>query len=228
VIQPSDGFSRFEAAAEVNSAAGPALVVPQLALGGGYRGVLMVSNKSAARWNGTVSLTQGDHAPWAGGWSLDGNPGADSGLEVELAPHGTGKLLIRGDDQLRDGYLAIAAASGSQTGSITETLFHNYMSGAELVDSTGVRPATAARTWVIPVEKAGPVNTGLAFAAADSGQASEITRTLFDSAGVQAGQVSTSYRGHTARFFAGPFGWFPELPDGFVGKLRIGRTSPWQ
>jgi len=207
--------------ADVTLGVGSPLVYPQLALGGGYEDVLIITNKSSAHWDGTAWLRQGADSDWEGAWTLDGSPGANSRFEIHLAPHASKKFVLRGADTATPGYLYLTAGEGLNTRVVTTSFFYDFLSGTQLLDSTGVPPASPSGVTAFPVEKTARVNTGLAWAAINWADDAEIRVSLYDGEGQLSGETTLPLGGQSARFFAGPDGIFPTVPDGFVGKLVL-------
>lgn len=92
----------------------------QLALGGGYQCVLLVSNKTASDWTGNFYVFQGYQQTWAGRWWVNGleYTGSDY-FVVNIPSHGTTKLVLTGEDPVRVGYME---NHGSQFFSIWDVL----------------------------------------------------------------------------------------------------------
>jgi hypothetical protein len=221
VFEVNSAVVRLEAVADVTLGVGSPLVYPQLALGGGYEDVLIITNKSSTDWDGMAWLRQGADSDWEGAWTLDGSPGANSRFEIHLAPHASRKFVLRGDSAARPGYLYLTASGGLNTRAVTSSFFYNFLSGTQLMDSTGVPAASPSTSSVFPVEKTARVNTGLAWAAADSNAGGDIRLTLYDDGGQLIAEKTETLQGHSARFFAGSDGFFPTVPDGFVGNLAV-------
>src|SRR5688572_29053801 len=70
----------------------------QLALGGEYQCVLMVTNKTTAPWQGTASLRQGNNQAWSTSWAVNGEDRSGSNsFDISLAAGGTAKFILSGD-----------------------------------------------------------------------------------------------------------------------------------
>jgi hypothetical protein len=103
---------------------------------------------------------------------------------------------------------------------------HRFHFGeGSLIDSTAVAAASPASIKVFPVEKNGSVNTGLAWVAS-APREFEVQITLYDRNGTAVATRSEPYGGHSARFFAGSDGLFPEVAEPFWGKIRIDSERP--
>ncbi|MEJ2080523.1 MAG: hypothetical protein P8Z74_21445 [Acidobacteriota bacterium] len=193
----------------------------QLALGGGYECILFVSNKTNSLWEGTAMLRQGSSEPWASSWSLDGvDQSGSTGFGISLGPRATQKYVLKGSDQAQTGYLQMVTKTGPAN-AVAASFFYNFIQNDQLLDSTGTDGGEAKKKFWFPVEKTETANTGFAFAAGTESESFAITLTLFDEEGTQVGQQVSPYAGHMARFFAGPDGIFPSVPDGFVGALLV-------
>ena len=221
VFQTTDGQVRLEAMEQTSIGSGAPLVYPQLALGGGYEVVLILTNKSSDPWSGTVALLQGDHSDWATDWSLQGADAQASHFQAVLPADGSRKYVLRGDASARPGFLVITADEGLSTSAVSTSFFYNFMDASALVDSTGVPPAPGGTAFAFPVEKTALVNTGLAWAAGDDGLDFDVRVSLYDSEGEFVAETTIAFQGHLARFFAGSDGLFPGVSDGFIGKVVI-------
>lgn len=202
---------------------------PHLALGGGYQGVLLISNKTNFPWEGEVLLRQGNHQNWTPPWSLDGQPmTGETKFAVALAPRASKEFIIDSDNTIHAGYLQVLSKTPAP--SISTTFFYNYLASVQqaslLIDSTGTPAGTPGRRFWFPVRKTGRVNTGFAFTGTREMSGFNVTMILFDAAGQERSRLSLPFEGHTARFFASEIGLFPDVPDGFTGSLLIESPEP--
>ncbi|MDA2924508.1 hypothetical protein MYX65_07605 [Acidobacteria bacterium AH-259-L09] len=192
---------------------------PQLALGGGFEGILIVSNKSNSSWEGTILLRQGNDQNWSSPWAVNGSAQtASTSFDITLGPDATKKFVLTGDAQAQTGYLLVAGRNGFTTSSITPSFFYNFFSNGRLVDSTGVPASSESTRFVFPVEKTETVNTGFAWAPSSVTSPFQITLTLFDTDGSQVQKKTLTYEGHLARFFTEIF---DSVLDGFIGKVLV-------
>ena len=194
----------------------------QLALGGGYECILLISNHSNTTWRGTVSLRQSDDVAWSAHWSLDGvNKSNSSEFALELGPGCSQKHVIGGDAQVRAGYLRIDATEGSPQ-SISVSMFYNFIQAGGLMDSTATPSGSASRKYWVTVEKSTSINTGFAWVGTGEANGSfKIHLALCNAAGQVIQYRTQLYEGHSSRFFAGPDGIFQGVPDGFVGGVIV-------
>jgi hypothetical protein len=196
----------------------------QLAIGGGYESVVLLSNKTNLPWDGIVTLKQGNGADWASAWSLDGvSKAGQAGFDVSLPARGTQKFVLDGDNLARAGYLLVQGKTGYED-AITGSLYYRYVSQGQLIDSLGVPASSAGHRFWFMVERTPTSNTGFAYAATQPSDPFNVTVSLFNAAGTLVQEKTLSYEGHVARFFAGPDGVFDSVPDGFVGAVLV--TSP--
>jgi len=221
ILDLDDGAVRFEAGEQSLVGTGSPLVYPQLALGGGYEVVLIVTNKTEVPWSGTASLRRESDLDFVGEWSLVGGQRQGSEFRVELEGNESKKFVVSGGDTVQAGYLILRADQGGNTRSISTSFFYNFLTGGHLMDSTGVPPAVPAVSFCFPVEKTALANTGLAWVSPGSVGNFDVKVELYGPKGDLVAESTTSFDGHEARFFAGPDGLFPEVPDGFVGKIVI-------
>ena len=114
----------------------------QLALGGGYEAVLLISNKTNSAWNGTVWLSRGFNESWQGQWAVNGkNFTGTSSIPVTLPAKGMVKLRITGDSTTRAGYLDVAPGIGSDMVDVAISYFYEVRAGGVLKDTTGSSPS---------------------------------------------------------------------------------------
>ena len=165
-----------------------AITFPQMALGGGFEVVLLISNERNLGWSGRAVLRQARDEDWTGEWTVNrlGVPGTTQ-FELDLPGKGTEKYVIRGDSALRAGYLVIEGKTGFPTEDIAVSLFYNLLEDRQLIDSTGIPPAAAGDGFIFPVEKGLQVNTGMAWASATFTIPFEIVVILHDHSGVEVG-----------------------------------------
>ena len=195
-----------------------AITFPQLALGGGFEVVLLLSSKTTNSWTGTVQLREGNDEMWSAPWSLDGvSATGSSAFDVALAPRATQRFLLNGDAVARAGYLSIIPGDGSSTAGISVAFFYNFFAGLDLADSIGVAPSLPSTDFTFPVERAEGVGTGVAFVASSTFPF-QIVLTAFDSSGNQVQQSEVTYAGHTAKFFSE---LFPDVQTGFIGEVQV-------
>ncbi len=200
--------------------ADPRFTYAQLALGGEYQTVLIVSNESSSIWAGRATLRRANDQSWSSGWTLNSiNMTGSSSFDISLGPKATARYVLVGDSQVRSGYLAIQSDS-SPMGSIATAFFYNYVFSNKLIDSIGIAHSPEGRSFTLPVEKSAMVNTGLAFVSY-AGTGFQVKFTLYDSAGNQVQQQTIPYTGQSALFFCGAGGIFSGIPDGFVGSLAV-------
>ncbi|MBI4454273.1 MAG: hypothetical protein HY644_00055 [Acidobacteria bacterium] len=207
------GFLGFHSSAK-------AITYSQLALGGGYECVVIVSNETTFPWRGTATLRRGNEEPWSTAWAVNGKEATGSTtFDITLNPTATAKFVLTGDSTAQAGYLVILGRTGFSALDITVSFFYNFKgSGGELVDSTGVPAGTAATRFFFPVEKTATVNTGFAYAPAGVTTSFPISATLFDSKGLRIGEKRWTYQGHLARFFTE---LFANIANGFTGMVQV-------
>ncbi len=195
----------------------------QLALGGGFRDIVLASNRSDEAWEGTVQLRQGDGEVWDTPWSLNGaDRSGESELSLQLPAHGTMRLELGGDETAREGYLLISAGEGSNLADVAVSFFYNFLDGTGLVDSTASLPAEAASLYRFPVESSAGVDTGVAWAAFPGLRPNSVRLRLYDGDGTLVGGEVRPFDGHEAFFFSERF----VLGDDFAGLLELEADLP--
>lgn len=197
-----------------------AITYPQLALGGGFQCVLLVSNRSGAAWQGTATLRQGNEQPWSTPWSLNGaSRSGSSAFDISLPARATAKFVLGGDSSARAGYLGISGKTGFTDADVTTAFFYNLADTAgNLQDSIGVPAAQSGTSFLFPVEKSSSANTGFAFAPFLVTAPFEILATLRNAAGAELQTVTLTFNGHRALFFTEIF---TNVPDGLTGLVQL-------
>lgn len=193
---------------------------PQLALGGGFECVIIVSNLTNFTWVGIGQLQVGDEDPWATAWTLDGIPQAGFEFLISLPERGTQKIRLGGDSQARSGYLEIFADLSSSSSSVSIQFFYEFRNpeGA-LVDSTGSPEGSFDNEFGFGVERSSLINTGFALAPFFSlNEEFPILIKLFDSFGNEVAETTITFRGHQAQFFNEVF---PGVSSPFLGSIEM-------
>jgi hypothetical protein len=179
-----------------------AIFYPQLAVGGGYEVVLLVSNKSDSAWTGMAK-------PLSEGGTLDYLM-----TPISLAPRETKKFVLTGGATTVSAGLEIFGNPGFPTSRIAVAYFFNYLENGNLVDSIGVPKGQAAKRFIFPVERSPSVNTGIAIRRRANQGSSSISMGLFDARGVQEQSVVFLIG---ARFLTELF----TLPSEFLGSVVV-------
>lgn len=193
----------------------------QLALGGGYEAVLIITNKTAFQWSGTIWVSRGYNQLWEGRWAINGQDfTGKSGATLTLVPHGSMKLRFTGDGTTRSGYLEIDSDVSYSDLDIAYSYFYEFRSGGRLQDTIGSPESAWDKKFVMAVEKSPVVDTGLAWCQSNRFTSSQfpINLTLYDEAGNIFRQRSVTFTGHQAQFVTQIF---TDLPAAFVGHLKI-------
>ena len=191
------------------------LLYPQLALGGGFEVVFLVTNQGRKEWRGRALLDAGDW-PAARPWSLNGlDRTGQSGFDIQLEPNQTKKFILSSNGPVVSGWLEIRGKP--RIADLATTFFYNFFAGAELGDSTGVGVAPAVTAVTFPVERSAQINTGIALRQTQA----RVNLRLYDEAGVSLGAGRRGREG--ARFVDELFG----VPENFVGSLRAESSRPF-
>jgi len=191
----------------------------QLALGGGYECVVILTNKLPTEFSGGVDLRKGNGESWGTPFRVNGELSSSANVHVTIPAFGSVKLLLQGEPAASIGYLVVYG-SGANTGSdVATTFFYNFYSGGQLVDSIGVPPVFQAQNYMFAVERSATVNTGFAWAPPWTPLPPfDITVTLYDAAGNQVQQKAVPFTGHSAKYFSEVF---DGVPQNFVGHVRV-------
>lgn len=188
------------------------ILYPQLALGGGFEVVLIVTNRSGAAWEGRAELDGGAWPP-ARQWTLDGmDRTGQSGFDIVLGPNQTRQFVLRRSGDAVSGWLEIRPRPSFDAAVLATAFFYNFLIGGQLEDSTGVAPARVSTAVRFPVSRAARLNTGLAVRRAGA----PVTFTLYDQSGTQRQETTTVFDG--ALFFDD---LFFGVGDEFTGAVEV-------
>jgi hypothetical protein len=204
---------------------------PQLALGGGYQAVILISNKRSTDWNGQFFPKQGHEQAWTGTFRVNGqNYTGQPYFYVTVPAYTTIKLVLTGDDAAaQTGYLFMWGTSGSLSSDVSISYFYEYYVNGKLAMSNASIPGAPRTTFYFPLEHSGTasagVNTGLAWApeVTTTPKQFNMTATLYLTDKTGLGQLyaakTFAYSGHTAQYITD---MFPELSGAdFKGFLKL-------
>jgi hypothetical protein len=201
------------------------IVYSQLALGGGYRCILLLSNGSDEEWEGIGRLNQGNSKPWNTPWSVNGTPSSGSSFDINLPPHSSAKFVLDGDPSVLTGFFNVESKKGFRSDSIVPSFFYLYRIGARMIDSTGGPYSKVGNLFSFPVERNQEVNTGVAWAPDNSlGQGAQIQARLYNAQGELIRNKSVAFNGHQSQFVDEIFG---TLPQTFLGSMQLESDSPF-
>jgi hypothetical protein len=166
---------------------------------------------------------------------LSGADGAPMDFPIPGLGEGSPKAFQLPPGQTRfftsdgQGDLLIGAARVESTVEIGVTAIFSILGdgGVALVTEAGVGVSTPATEFAVAVDTEFPFNTGVALFNL-SGETSEATFELFDSAGNTSFDPAVrplAASGHLAVFVAGAGGLFPDAGD-FKGRLLVTATAP--
>jgi hypothetical protein len=203
------------------------IIIPQLALGGGYECIVLVSNKSDSGWFGSLESYQGREEPWKVNWRhplgiwVMGH--VSTGMNIY--PNSTLKYRIfLNSSEVQTGYLAIDGNDGSEDDQLVVSYFYVYKdSQGHLIDSTGVPILDSGTSFVFPVERTPNINTGFAMAPGSVQDPFQVSLTLFDQEGDEFQALEMDFEGHLSRFFSEVF---EDVPLEFIGMVRIDSVQP--
>jgi hypothetical protein len=198
-----------------------ATIFAQLALGGGYEAVLLISNKTNYAWTGTVWVMRGYNEEWEGQWAVNGQSFTGmGGVPVALPPKGMVKLRLTGDSTTRAGYLEVSAGAGSRDVGVAISYFYEVRVKGVLQDTTGSPASAYGRRFFFAVERSSAIDTGIAWCPSPPyiSNLFPMNLTLYDQNGAVARQRSYMFMGHEAQFISQ---LFTDLPSSFVGHLEI-------
>lgn len=211
-----------------NSPADSTLVYPQIAVGGGFETLLLLTNPSASTWMGELRIPEFG-AGSSVKWSLNGEDqsGQDRQL-IEIGPWSTESYLIgAGSDQAAIAGSLWIVSNGQGAATPASTLFIRFDTGEELVDEVSTSAVGGARRLVFPAEIDGEksIDTGLAlrFAPPDLEVQAEpelapVRAYLLDGDGLQLEEAEIS--DPTALFIDELFA-MPAGEEHFVGSVFL-------
>jgi hypothetical protein len=203
---------------------------PQLALGGGYRAVILISNKKNTDWTGQFFPKQGHEQVWAGTWRFNGQDyTGQSSFNIAVPAYTTTKVVLTGDDAVpvQTGYLFMWGTGTSSAYDVSIAYFYEYYQGGQLMMSNGSIEGAPHTTFYVPLEysttASGTVNTGIAWAPEISTTSPQfnIKATLYltDVSGTRSYTKTIPYSGHAALFITEIF---PEVAvTSFKGFLEL-------
>jgi D-alanyl-D-alanine carboxypeptidase len=204
---------------------------PQLALGGGYEAVVLITNRANHSWTGSFRPCQGFNSPWQGRWAVNGQDMTNkSSFAITISNMQSVKYRFTGDPSAtRSGYLDIDQSSGDSgdASDIVLSYFYEYRNGdGSLADTVGgpITPSFGAggSGWGFTVEKSRTVSTGLAWCptvrSANMSTTFNVSLTLYNESGAIVEQKRVTANGHQAQFFDQIF---TGLPENFLGYLSI-------
>jgi hypothetical protein len=202
-----------------------AVTFAQLALGGGYEAVLIITNTTNSSRSGKIWVRQGFNQRWEGRWAVQGqNSSGTDYVTYTLRPRGSVKLRLTGDTVTRVGYLEIETDSGVDD--VAVSYFYEFRIGGSLRDTVGSPESPLGKRFVFGVEKTATVDTGFAWCPSSRFGASvfPVELTLYGDDGSIRLQKAITFTGHLAAFISEIF---TELGQGsFRGSLEV--ESPVQ
>ena len=193
----------------------------QLALGGGYETVLLITNKTIFYWRGTIWVSRAYNQKWEGTWAVNGqdHTGKES-VKIDVAPRGLLKLRFTGDGTTRAGYLEIDADSTYSELNVAVSYFYEFRKAGELQDTIGSPESALGKKFVFAVEKTDAIDTGFAWCPSSRYNSTpfRIDLLLYDQNGSIPRLKTVTFTGHQAQFVTEVF---TDLPSTFVGYLVI-------
>ncbi|RPJ54198.1 MAG: hypothetical protein EHM23_29440 [Acidobacteria bacterium] len=197
-----------------------AITYPQVAVGGGYRSILILSNQSGQEWHGKLKAYTGNAEPWNVDWKVaDAISTSQPVLAVTIPGDATKKIEVQGDNEIAVGYLVLESDAGYFDSSLAASFFYNLVgNGDKLQDSTGIPPGEKGTAFTVAVERSEAVNTGIAWAPSGSVTPFNVQARLVGVDGQVFQQKELLFEGHRARFFTE---MFDSVPENFLGKLTL-------
>ena len=196
-----------------------AAVYSQLAVGGGYECVVLISNPTPRVWQGVAGFHQGNHAEWLLDFEYGGTAYTQQGgLSLTLGAYSAARMILSGGAGAEIGYFNIQGIEGSHDYEIAVSFFYRFSIDGKVFDSTGVPESDCRTSFALPVEFAGPVNTGLAWSPLFPQEPFDVSLALYDQTGQLVEAKTVPFEGHLARFFTE---LFTDVPEGFLGTMLV-------
>ena len=196
------------------------LTYSQLALGGGFDLILLVSNRDSESWTGSVQLREGNDLPWSSPWTLnseDQNEAAE--FPLSLAPFASARFVLGGGESPLSGFLRFVPASGSSSLDLAVSFFYQLSHLDVLEDSTATPLSLPGRVFEFPVERLeGISNTGIAWAPLAPTDPFQFRLTLYDSDGQVVATEALDFEGHAGLLLNEIFA---AIPEDFLGLLIL-------
>jgi hypothetical protein len=212
------------AASSVCTAQQPTYYFPQVAVGGGWKTTIFVSNVSAAGTtaSGSITLTKSDGSPFAANWTDEsGNlvGGGGNTIAFQLGSGESRKFSSVGDIPLTTGYATVTANASVLGGA----MFTQFGADGRMIAEAGVPMAIALGRQAVFVDTTGGFKTGVAIANPNNA-ALDITFELVSNTGqiIRSLKQPLGPSQHVA-FFVHEL--FPDAP-GMVGRLQFYCTNP--
>ena len=212
------------AASSVCSAQQFTYYFPQVAIGGGWKTTIFISNASApgTTASGTITFTKSDGTAFAANWTdSGGNPvgGGGNTIGFQLGSGESRKYTSVGDIPLTAGY-ATVTANASVLGS---AMFTQFDGGGRMLAEAGVPMAIPLGKQAVFVDTTGGFKTGVAIANPNNA-ALKINFELMSDTGqmIRSAQRDLAPNQHVA-FFVHEL--FPDAPE-MVGRLQFYCTNP--
>ncbi len=200
----------------------------QLALGGGYETIIMVSNRSTTTQWPRYKLRQGSGQPWNGKWTANYTelPVSDASFFSIIADHQTAKIVLRGDSITRTGYLEIEPYdSNTNLDYLAISYFYVFKENGVTKTSAGSGPSSLGRLLAFPAERMvrDRTDTGYAISPISGTPPFQVLITIYHSNGTILGSKTVNYTGYMCEFISQTF---PNLQNDFVGQVIISSDHP--
>jgi len=194
------------------------LYFPQVADGGGYRTNFILVNPGNSAATARLEFYADDGSPLS--LPIGGQSGTSR--DLPLPANGAAHLFTDGTSPgVKVGWVKVTSPVPIGGSAIFQTV-----AGNRIVSEAGVSSSPLADRFTTYVESLGWADSGLAICN-PNGSAVGIVLNLRDTAGNVA--ASTAFTlpamGHVARFFSGPYQWFPSGFDEFEGTLEVIATG---
>lgn len=190
------------------------LYFPQIADGSGYRTVFSIVNPNSAALSADLELFHQDGTPLA----LKINEQSGSSHVSAIPANGTVFLETAGDaSSVQVGWARVRA-----NGPIGGSVVYVYQSGGKTLAEAGINPAIPAKEFVLPIDRRGGIQAGLAVANPSSGSSMTVSLSLHAADGSLVGLPAVRELDGQRQFAVLLDELFPTLSlNDFIGSLVV-------
>ena len=204
---------------------GGSIVMPHFVNGGGWSTQVILTNPTDVPLSGTVQFLGSDSADASGvPLAMTVNGVTDSIFEYSIAPRSAVRFVT--DDRDSEVHVGFVLTTAKHGNAIPQGLsIFSFSSQGITISETGVPTVSTGTAFRTYVEKWWTLHSGLAFANASASSVRttlELT-TLNGSSTTMKTSLDIPPNGHVASYIDE---FFPSIPEGFEGVLKITSTQP--
>jgi hypothetical protein len=192
----------------------------QMAAGGVYETVLVVTNRGTGGYSGVMELYKGTGNQWNP--LVNGTAITNGTLAVTLAAGETKSYKLTLPGETESGFAVIRAADLDQTSFIEGNVTYFVRSGGTITESVGVSPSGEFYRATLPADDLSTLLLALVNLNNDS---ASVTLTIFpenSTTPLGSQTLTLGKNNHSANFLAYSYGLFPNLSlSGVRGRVEI-------